>query len=69
MEKINKEVSYKALNSEYILVQILKEIKIKTKILFDIPFYDKSYSVNWYEAYIPLIYNKEEYLLTWKNCD
>ncbi len=67
--KLSKVATQKAVPCDTILAAMLKEIRLKTGIEFELGFDDTAYGVNWYEAYVPLKYNRKKYFLTWSNCD
>lgn len=61
----------KAKPAENILKAILKDVRSKTGVDFELNFDSDvpDYGRHWYEAYIPLKYKNKKYLLTWENCD
>jgi hypothetical protein len=54
-----------------ILNSILQEVRSKTgkNYRVDLPDYNEAYGVHWFESYIPLVLEDEQYVLTWQNCD
>lgn len=68
-KKLCVEANKYARPCDKILNSILRELKDQTGIKFELEFEDTSYGLYWFEAYIPIRYNDNSYLLTWQNCD
>lgn len=52
-----------------VLQSIIGELSLKTGMEFVFPYDNTDYGIHWFEAYVPLVLNGENYLLTWNNCD
>ena len=55
--------------SENIIKAIIKEVADKTGKDYQIDFDNTDYGTHWFEAFVPIKFRNEKYLLTWMNCD
>ncbi len=68
-DKINKWVDSVAVPAIDVLNEIIKEVRDKTGIDYEFGSDTKCFEKDWGEAFVPLKFDGEEYVLTWENCD
>lgn len=68
-DQINKQASKYAIPSSDIIDYIIARVHLGTNKKYEFPFDNTDYGEHWWEAYVPLELNGEDYLLTWQNCD
>jgi hypothetical protein len=70
-DELNSYADSNSISCFDILNSILQEIRQKTgkNYRINLPDYNEAYGVHWFESYIPLVLEDEQYVLTWQNCD